>query len=153
MADAIAISALTSVSGLDGTEYFPVVKDSVTQKATPAQIVELFTVPALYKTITAAAATTRTASNDDAWKYIRFTATLAKTYDFLETASLTAGYEWEVKNASTNSTLTIASSDSSVTINRPDGKAAIVPIGGHIWVKVISTTQIDIYGDLQDSVA
>lgn len=151
MVDAIAtkISALNPVSGLNGSESVPVVKDGVTQRATPQQFAELVTVPVLRKTITTEGAQTRNASNDDNWKYIRFTNTLAKTYTFTDTAALTAGYEWTVKNASDNSELTIAGSG--VTINRMENKAAIVPIGGVVQIKVISTTQIDIYGDLKDA--
>lgn len=149
MADATKISELPSASGLDGTEYVPVVKDGETKKATPAQFAELVTVPVLRKTITTEGSQTRSASNDDNWKYIRWTNTLAKTYTFAESAALTAGYEWTVKNASTNSTLTF--SGDGVTINVLDGKAKIVPIGGVVHVKVISTTQVDVYGDLQDS--
>jgi hypothetical protein len=148
MADATKISELPSAGGLNGDEYIPVVKDGETKKCTPKEITELITLPVLYKTGTTEGTTTRIASNDDAWKYIRFTNTLAKTYTFRETAALTAGIEFTVKNASINSELTIEGDG--VTINVLDGKSPIVPIGGTVQVRIISSVQVDIWGDLKD---
>ena len=150
MVESRRISELPSAGGLDGDEYIPVVKDGETKKCTPKEINELITLPVLYKTGTTEGSATRTASNDDAWKYIRFTNTLAKTYTFRETAALTAGVELTVKNASIHSELTIAGEG--VTINVLDGKSPIVPVGGTVQVRVISSVQIDIWGDLKDKV-
>lgn len=81
----------------------------------------------------------------DSGKYLRFTATGAKTATFDDGEGFTAGQEFHIANraASDNLTLTAAGT---MTLNAPAEGTLVVEPGATVTVKIVATDEADVIG-------
>lgn len=92
-------------------------------------------------TVVTDATSARTIASTDAGKYIRFTATGAKTCTFDNT--LTAG-EYHIRNAAASGDVTLTAS--STTLNAPAGGTLVLEPGMTCTVKFVGTAEFDVFG-------
>jgi len=139
------ISALTAASTLDGTEPFPVVQGGGTKKATGAQLLAyiraLLTDSDVPATVVTEAGSSRAIADSDAGKYIRFTATGAKTCTF--GTGITKG-EYHIRNAAASGNVTLTAS--STTLNAPADGTLVLEPGMTVTVKFVASAEFDVFG-------
>ena len=92
-------------------------------------------------TVVNEAGSSRTIASTDAGKYIRFTATGAKTCTF--GSALTAG-EYHIRNAAASGDVTLTAS--STTLNAPAGGTLVLEPGMTCTVKFVGTAEFDVFG-------
>ncbi len=95
----------------------------------------------LVSAVGAIASTAYDAVDGDATKYLRFTATTAKTATFNTTL---AASEWHLRNVGANNLTIIAGSGATVTA--PYGGSLVLAPGMTATVKKVSSTAFDVFG-------
>lgn len=92
-------------------------------------------------TVVTEAGSSRAIADSDAGKYIRFTATGAKTCTF--GTGITTG-EFHIRNAAVSGNLTLVAS--STTLNAPAGGTLVLEPGMTVTVKFVASAEFDVFG-------
>jgi hypothetical protein len=92
-------------------------------------------------TVVNEAGSSRAIADSDAGKYIRFTATGAKTCTF--GTGITKG-EYHIRNAAASGDVTLTAS--STTLNAPAGGTLVLEPGMTVTVKFVASAEFDVFG-------
>lgn len=157
-ANNLLVGTLTAVAAgkltVGGTDGDVIVDDAAGESVTIFKWVSSRATAAEVAALTSAAAapvvtesgTTYDLDAADAGSYIRFTNTGAKTVTVRDNAdhALPAGGEWHIRNVGANDLTLIE--DTAVTITPPAAGTLVIPTGGTVTLKQVTTDEFDLFG-------